>query len=125
MDARQIAALARAGLTDDQIDTVVRVTAAPKPEAQTSSEPLVLTTEAQATSARKYVGKRAYFGRTPGARQMALAELKTGPRTVKDIARVVYGCTLRNEMKNAERLVWHLVKAGLVELHDGRVRLTR
>ena len=39
MDARQIAALARAGLTDDQIETVVRVTAAPAqpstPEAPT------------------------------------------------------------------------------------------
>lgn len=31
MDARQIAALARAGLTDDQIETVVRVTAEPSP----------------------------------------------------------------------------------------------
>lgn len=43
MDARQIAALARAGLTDDQIETVVRVTASPKAEAKPADPKPVAT----------------------------------------------------------------------------------
>lgn len=119
MDARQIAALARAGLTDDQIDTVVRVTAAPTPAAPTPEPP----TEVQAESDGA-VRQRAYYGRAstervPYARSVFLAEVKHGPKTIESLASTVYKDVGSRELELAKRYIMEMAKGGLVKF-DGK-----
>ncbi len=114
MDAKQIAALARAGLTDDQIDTVVRVTASPTPEPPT---------EARAEADRA-VRKRAYHGRAstervPHARSVFLAEVKHGPKTIENLASSVYKDVGPRGIELTKRYTFEMVRRGLVK-YDGK-----
>lgn len=131
MDAKQIAALARAGLTDDQIELVERVTVS-RVEAQTHApQPTALApTEAQAEAAREYnaeaahaVGKRAYHGRNLKARPMVLDALRHGPKPVESLACVLYGRAGAHEVGKALRVVGHMAKDGQVVLANDQVRL--
>lgn len=109
MDARQIAALARAGLTDDQIETVVRVTAAQTPE---------LPSAAQAT-ADGAVQQRAYNGRVAYARGVVLSEIKHGPKTIETLAGSVYKRVGAREIELTKRYIMEMAKKGLVKF-DGK-----
>ena len=94
MDARQIAALARAGLTDDQIDTVVRVTAAPKPQA---SPPIVPPRDAVARDDPKSPTRPAQFALKPHRTE----DTKSGARRLRGEAVVKLCEAIRSDVVRA------------------------
>lgn len=117
MDAKQIAALARAGLTDDQIDTVVRVTAA------AAAEPMGEQADDDAPAphvAERPCEKRR---RNTKARGQIMALIARSPCNVEYLARHAYGAADIRSVNCINRMVQRLIGDGFVSMSGGQVRL--
>lgn len=122
IDTKKIATLARAGLTDEQIEQVCKMfagaTGAPTVEATPTVEPTPTVEVAPATPATEGDqhphDTRYERNRNRNARALVLALVARGPCKIADIARHVYGDDNIRSLKCADRMVDHLRDDALV-----------
>lgn len=120
IDTKKIATLARAGLTDEQIEQVCKIfagaTGAPTVEATPTVEvaPATLATEAEQHPSKTRA--KTLHRRNARARALALAIVARGPCMIKDIAQQVYGDDSLRSFACADKMVRRLALDGLVSV---------
>jgi hypothetical protein len=126
IDMRKIATLARAGLTDEQIDQVCALFPPTAPPTAPPPEPPYPTSRATSAlaEAERAEGQRSYHGRTfrgrvTNARIVFLAEVKRGPKTIENLASSVYKDVGSREIELTKRYIMEMAKKGLVK-SDGK-----
>lgn len=112
IDTRKIAALARAGLTDDQIEQVCALF--PSTASAPAPEPAASAAEQHPAETRR---------RDRNARAKVLTLVARGPCNVVDLAQQVYGDASLRSLKCVDRMAGRLAEDGLVSRSGDQVAI--
>lgn len=114
IDTKKIATLARAGLTDEQIEQVCKMFAGAPVAPTVEATPTVEVAPATLATEEEHYPAETRHERNRNARALVLALVARGPCKIADIARQVYGDDSLRSIKCVDRMVDRLGDDGLV-----------